>query len=158
MKTERGQVYSWRGGKGENKQQQKETNYSFSLPGVTDEQTLWEKPSSPLVQKHIQPPNSSSLVSHDEFNEDLIGKVWLGPLSSGSSGITSPRAPQIAETVEVTSIIKHRKDEIVKERQRAEVQRRQGMEGENVGGRQGRKQMEPREALPVDEGQGRAHD
>lgn len=53
--------------------------YSFSSLGVTDEQTLWEKLGTPLVQKHIRPPNSSSLVSHDEFNEHLVGKGLAWP-------------------------------------------------------------------------------
>lgn len=112
-----------------------------------------------MVQKHIQPPNSSSLVSHDEFNEHLVGKVWLGPLSSGSSGITSPRAPQIAETDEVTSIIKQESRRDGKgETERKETKPRQREEGEDGRGQQGTKQMELREGFPVDEGQGRAHD
>lgn len=53
--------------------------YSFSSLGVTDEQTLWKKLSTPSVQKHIRPPNSSSLVSHDEFNEHLVGKGLAWP-------------------------------------------------------------------------------
>lgn len=111
-----------------------------------------------MVQKHIQPPNSSSLVSHDEFNEHLVGKVWLGPLSSGSPGITGPRVSQIAEADEATSIIKQRREEMVKERQKEETKLRQREEGENKGERRGTKQMELRECVPVDEGQGRAHD
>ena len=84
-----------------------------------------------------------------------LGKVWLGPLSSGSSGITSPRAPQIAEADEATSIIKQRRGESVKERQKEETILRQGGERENEGGRKGTKQMELREGLQADEGQGR---
>lgn len=104
--------------------------------------------------KHIRAPNSSSLVSHDGFNEHLVGKVWLGPLSSGSSGITGPRAPQIAETDEATSIIKQRREEMVKERRNEETKPRQGEGGENEGERWGTKQMELREGLPADEEQG----
>lgn len=43
----------------------------------------------------------------------------------------------------------------MKERQKEETIPRQGEEGENEGGRQGTKQMELREGLPADEGQGR---
>lgn len=74
-------------------------NVKWTRTGMVKRQFSWvwwwtdepcEEPSTPLIQKHIQPPNSSSLVSHDELNEHLAGKVCLGPLSSGSSGITSP--------------------------------------------------------------------
>lgn len=116
--------------------------------------TLREAQHSPGTE-HIRAPNSSSLVSHDEFNEHLVGKVWLGPLSSGSSGITGPRVPQIAEADEATSIIKQRREESVKERENEGTKPRQGEDGENEGERQGTKQMELREGLPVDEGQGR---
>lgn len=113
------------------------------LCSVTDEQTLWEKPSTPLVAKHIGAPNSSSLVSHDEFNEDLVGKVWLGPLSSGSSGIEGPRAPQIEESDEETSIIKQRREEMVKERERKRKQNRDRERMEETKGElQGTKQSE----------------
>lgn len=41
----------------------------------TDEQRLprWRRSHPP------PPPNPSSLVSHDEFNERLVGRVWLRP-------------------------------------------------------------------------------
>lgn len=47
---------------------------------------------------------------------------------------------------------------MVKERQKEETKLRQREEGENKGERRGTKQMELRECVPVDEGQGRAHD
>ena len=104
-----------------------------------------------MVQKHTRAPNSSSLVSHDEFNEHLIGKVWLGPLSSGSSGITGPRAPQIGGTDEATSIIKQRHEEMVRERQKEKTKPRQREDGEKEWERQGTKQMDLREGIPADE-------
>lgn len=58
--------------------------------GVTDEQM---RPKTPLMQTCIQPPNLSSLVSHDEFNKRLIRKVWLCPPSSGPAGNNSPPEP-----------------------------------------------------------------
>lgn len=72
------------------------------------------RPKTPLMQKYIQPPDSSSLVSHDEFNGCLIRKVWLCSPSSGSTGNNGPpRAPQI--TNEASSIIKRRPEEMLKE-------------------------------------------
>lgn len=58
------------------------------------------------MHKYIRPPNSSSLVSHDEFNERLIVKHRLCPLSTGN---TSPREPpQITD--EASSVIKRRQE------------------------------------------------
>lgn len=54
----------------------------------------------PSVQKPTSVPDPSSLVSHDEFNERLVGKVWLGHCPLGISGSDAPVVAHLSSTTE----------------------------------------------------------
>lgn len=117
----------------------------------TDEQTLWDKPSTPLVLNHIQTPNSSSLVSHDDFNEHLAGKVWLGHCPLGPLASQAWEPLLIAGADEATFIIEHRREEMWRG-DRNEETKRDGKEGGGHGTVSGV------EGLPENEEQWRADD
>lgn len=58
------------------------------------------------MQTHIQAPNPTSLVSHDEFKEDLVGMVFIGPRAFGIT-----RGPPAETAGGATPAIKARRDD-----------------------------------------------